>query len=108
MAIRKRTLRGLQDIRTRSGTIDRGDTPPYKVYMNLSCLEMEKFRRSKEKEGAMRRIENIDSRFRDIEAEKVELLQFLNHPNRGRARPVPEAVSDPVASPTSKVFKIRY
>lgn len=108
MAIRKRALRGLQDIRTRSGTIDRGDTPPYKVYMNLSCLEMEKFRRGKEKEDATRRIENINSRFRDIEAEKVELLQFLNRPNRGRPRPVQDAEPDPVAPPTSKVFKIRY
>jgi len=108
MAIRKRTLRGVQDIRTRSGTIDRGNTPTYKVYMNLSCLEMEKFRRGKEKEDALRRIENINSRFRDIETEKGKLLRSMTHPERGRPRPVQDAEPGPVAAPAGQGFKIRY
>lgn len=108
MAIQKRTLRGLQDIRTHSGKVERGNTPLYKVYMNLSCLEMEKFRRGKEREGARQRMENIDARFRDIEAEKRELLQSLNNPNRGRPRPVREAEPDPAPPWTTREFKIRY
>jgi len=41
--------------------------------MKLSILEMEKFRRGKEKQSALERVRNIDQRFQDIEAARQEL-----------------------------------
>ena len=39
---------------------------------------MEKARRSKERESAMLRVNSIDERFREIDAEKAELLKVLD------------------------------
>ncbi len=52
--------------------------------MKLSCLEMEKFRRGKEKNSALNRVKNIDARFRDIEAEKAAILLALNEGNKNQ------------------------
>lgn len=81
MAATKRIIRGVQDIRTVTGkaTTDR-DAAVYKAYMKLSCLEMEKYRRGKERKSAMQRVVNIESRFQDIEAEKRRILESLGHP----------------------------
>lgn len=76
MPTHKKIIRGLQDIRSISGRVDQAALS-YKGYMKLSCLEMEKFRRSKERSSAMQRVNNIDSRFNDIDAEKKMLLQAL-------------------------------
>ncbi|KAF0193365.1 MAG: hypothetical protein FD167_5991 [bacterium] len=78
--INKKPRRTLQDVRTLSGRVDRAAVP-YKAYMRLSCLEMEKFRRSLERESALNRIENINTRFQDIENEKAEILRSLGNAN---------------------------
>lgn len=80
MAISSRTIRGLQDIRTHSGRV-REASIPHKAFMRLSCLEMEKFRRAKERESAITRVKNIDARFRDIDAEKTVILNAMNKLN---------------------------
>ena len=76
MVTRKKNIRSLQDIHTMSGNIDMV-AQPYRAYMKISCLEMEKARRGNERESAMRRVRNIDERFRQIEVEKAALLQIL-------------------------------
>ena len=76
MPASKKIIRGVQDIRTISGRVDQAALS-YKGYMKLSCLEMEKFRRGKERLSAMQRVDNIDSRFNDIDAEKKMLLRAL-------------------------------
>ncbi|MCF8050316.1 MAG: hypothetical protein K9L59_03700 [Desulfobacterales bacterium] len=55
--------------------------------MKITALEMEKARRGKERESAMRRVREIDARFQEIEAEKNNLLQGLG--NVGAARNLP-------------------
>ena len=72
----KANSRGLRDIRTRSGRVDRVGIP-YMAYMNISCLEMEKARREKERLSALGRITSIEKRLREIEAEKDLLLKKL-------------------------------
>lgn len=76
MATPRRTLRNLQDIRTHSRTTVEV-FEPHKAFMRLTCLEMEKARREKERESALQRVRNIEARFREIEAEKAEILQVL-------------------------------
>ncbi len=77
MATTKRITRGLQDIKTHMGNINQTFVP-YKAFMRLSCLEMEKFRRGNERSSAMARVNNIDSRFADIDVEKKAILEALN------------------------------
>ena len=78
----KKIIRGMQDIRSISGRVDQAALL-YKGYMKLSCLEMEKFRRGKERSSAMQRVNNIDSRFNDIDAKKKMLLRALGDLENG-------------------------
>lgn len=108
MAISSRTLRGLQDIRTHSGRV-REAILPHKAFMRLSCLEMEKFRRAKERESAITRVRNIDARFRDIDAEKTVILSAMNKLNNDS--PSSERKEEPEPGPRPKSgagFKIKY
>ena len=105
----KRIMRGVQDIRTRSGSADEGAIP-YKAYMKLSILEMEKFRRGKEKTSALDRAHHIDQRFRDIEVERQKIMTALEVKGIRRRRlpdleePLPTAVPRTTTGP----FKIKY
>ncbi len=44
--------------------------------MQITCLEMEKARKGREKASALQRVETLDGRLRDIEAEKASLLKL--------------------------------
>ena len=104
----KRILRGVQDIKTFSGRADEG-AMPYKAYMKLSILEMEKFRRGKEKQSALDRVDHIDQRFKDIETERREIMTILEskgfRPQRSGAPEEPPQSSSRI---TARPFKIRY
>ena len=105
----KRIMRGVQDIKTLSGSADEG-TIPYKAYMKLSILEMEKFRRGKEKQSALERVHHIDQRFRDIEAERQKIVTALEAKGI-RRRSLPGLENPPAtAAPrtTTGPFKIKY
>src|SRR3972149_3956038 len=102
MPVTKRVARGIQDIKTISGRSEKGMT--YKAYMRLSVLEMEKFRRGKEKSSALARVANIDSRFGDIEKERAEIIQALG------VQSLPKACGKGSTAPRSSTgaFNIRY
>ncbi len=68
--------RGLKNIRTLAGKVDR-IAEPYRAYMQVTCLEMEKARRMTERRSASQRIRDLDSRLREIEVEKTGLLEAL-------------------------------
>ena len=110
----KRIMRGVQDIRTHSGRADVGAIP-YKAYMKLSILEMEKFRRGKEKQNALDKVNRIDQRFRDIEAEREKIITALETTGiRRQSLPgftaPPQTTATSVAAPrtTTGPFKIKY
>ena len=105
----KRIMRGVQDIKTLSGRADEG-TIPYKAYMKLSILEMEKFRRGKEKQSALERVRNIDQRFRDIEAERQKIMTALEAKGirRQRLPGLEELPTTEAPRTTTGPFKIRY
>ncbi len=73
---RSNNIRGLRDIRTYSGKVDVAGVP-YLAFMKISCLEMEKARRGKERNSIFNRMRNIDSRISDIDAERDLLLKAL-------------------------------
>ncbi len=108
MAIPKRNIRGLQDLRTLSGSVDQAATVPYKAYMRLTSLEIEKFRRKAERESAMHRVRNIDARFREIEAEKDTLLRALSERTCGNPTDTSNTKSKSVPSHSTGRFRIKY
>lgn len=73
---KNRTIKGVQNIRTHAGRADRSGQP-YQAYFRIGALEMEMARRTKERESAMARVNNIDARVREIEAEKNALLKIV-------------------------------
>jgi len=73
MAISTRPRRTLSDIKTHSGRV-RGDNQVYRDYFQVGALELERLRRTKEREAASLRIAMIDSRIADINKEKEALL----------------------------------
>jgi hypothetical protein len=110
MAIPKINIRGLQNIRSHSGRSDQV-SEPYRAFLRIGCLEMEKARRGKEKESAMLRVKAIDERFRDIDAEKDKLLKELDLRNNiAVGIGVPRKKSNPGFNPnrTPGGVKISY
>ncbi|EKD22141.1 MAG: hypothetical protein ACD_87C00136G0006 [uncultured bacterium] len=106
----KRIMRGVQDIKTLSGRSDEG-TIPYKAYMKLSILEMEKFRRGKEKTSALEKVRHIDQRFKEIEAARQEIITALEAKGIRRHRlPDTDEELPATAEPriTTGSFKIKY
>ena len=103
----RKILRSLRDVRTHSGMVDKASNP-YMGYMKVSCLEMEKCRRGKEKESAQQRVKNIEGRFREIEAEKAAILAALSEqkgdPPARKRNPEP----NPGPCRNTGAFKVRY
>jgi hypothetical protein len=109
MAIPRRTLRNLQDIRTHSrASVEVFE--PHKAFMRLTCLEMEKARREMERESALERVRNIETRFREIEAEKTEIMRTLMENNSIQLLPGPSANcgTNRILQPSGNGFKFKY
>lgn len=73
MAISTRPPRTISDIKTHSGR-GSGDHQTYRDYFQVGALELERWRRIREREAASSRIASIDSRIADIDKEKEMLL----------------------------------
>lgn len=102
MAIPRKTMR---DVKTLSGRVDR-IANSYMAYMQITCLEMEKARKGRERASAMQRIEALDARLREIDAEKNATLRALAE--RGHA---PAGIGGAVPSSrqaSGRGFRLRY
>ena len=86
MAGPRRTMR---DIKTLSGRVDR-IANPYMAYMQITCLEMEKVRKGRERAAAQQRLEILNARIRDIDSEKASLLRALSERETAQAAEVPD------------------
>jgi flagellar motility protein MotE (MotC chaperone) len=104
MAPSKRTIRGLQDIRTIAGKPDIINEP-YRAYMRITAIEMEKARKNKERQSALQRVRSIEERFKEIEAEKGALLEALG--DRTSAPP-PGTFGEGSTASQRGGFKFRY
>jgi len=100
--------KGLTNIRTLSGRVDQLSLP-YRGYMQITCLEMERARRAMERKSASQRIALIDARIEEIERAKQELLRAVAA--EGQAAPptrLPGLEVKPVPRRSTGGFKIRY
>ena len=74
--------RGLREIRINAGKQDQ-TYRPYRAYMQITCLEMEKSRRRSERRTSLQRINSLDARLQEIEVEKAALLRKLEKQKTG-------------------------
>ena len=68
--------RGVANIATLAGRVNQTFSP-YRAYMQITCLEMEKSRRLEEHRAASERIVAINARLADIDHQKEALEQAL-------------------------------
>ena len=100
--------KGLNQIRTLSGRTDRLSVP-YRSYMQISCLEMERARRNTERKAAGQRIALIDACIEEIDKAKQELLQATAAGGQGAPARLPGGLEvKPVPRRSMGGFKIRY
>lgn len=99
--------KGLNQIRTLSGRVDQLSLP-YRSYMQITCLEMERARRGMERKSASQRIALIDARLEQIEKAKQELLQAVAGEGRGAPARMPGLELKPAPRRSTGGFKIRY
>jgi hypothetical protein len=99
--------KGLNNIRTLSGRVDQVSLP-YRGYMQITCLEMEKARRNMERKSASQRIALIDARLDQIEQAKQDLLQAVAAPGPGMPARLPGLDLKPAPRRSAGGFKIRY
>ena len=105
MPARTRIKRSLQDIKTHTNKGD-ASADAYQIYMRVTCLEMEKARRMSEKASTMRRIQTIEARLQEIQAEKATLLASLGQPFEA---PIPSRLASIApARQARRGFAIRY
>ncbi len=109
MGIPRRTMR---DIKTLSGKVDR-IANPYMAYMQITCLEMEKARKGRERASARQRLETLEARLQEIEVEKASLLRALSehgaHPAPGTGDRGPTSPgSRPAFGRNGGGLKLRY
>lgn len=104
-----RVVRGVTDIRTHAGTPDQVIVP-YKAYMAITALEMEKFRRETEQRNLTTRLKSVTAHLRRIEAQKAMLLARLKKspapPPQGGARRTPMTTAP--KSHSEGGFKFQY
>ena len=101
------TGRGLKNIRTLSSRVD-STALPYRAYMQITALEMEKARRCSERASAARRIADIDARLRELEKEKAQRLAAVSAPETRPPGRLPGLELRPAPAKRSGGFRIRY
>jgi hypothetical protein len=95
-------MKSIRDIRTRSGRSDRFANA-YLAYMQITCLEMEKARKGRERVSTSQRLQLLDARLLQIEIEKGQLLEDLAR------RKVLEPGDAPTAlAPKRRGINVRY
>mgnify|MGYP001615371407 FL=1 len=100
--------RGLRDVRTMSDLLSETSNPQRK-FLKLAMLAMEKARRGKERKSARLRIEDIDSRLAEIEAESEGLRRLVGVGGSGESSDTSTPPPQPKASHRSAGgFKLRY
>ncbi|MDP1774586.1 MAG: hypothetical protein Q8L15_20140 [Methylobacter sp.] len=102
MAISTRPPRTISDIKTHSGR-GSGDHQIYRDYFQVGALELERWRRTREREAASSRIAGIDSRIADIDKEKEMLLA-----GAAAACVTVDGISKPTEKKKSSGLRIKY
>jgi len=104
-------MRGASNIRSSAGRRTRAAVPKqyrqHELFMQVTCLEMEKARRGVERSAAANRVSDIDSRLVAIDQERENLLSQLAE--LGALSPAPNfSLNAPSRPATMGGFRIQY
>ncbi|WP_058557731.1 hypothetical protein [Thiohalocapsa sp. ML1] len=94
-----RPPRSLTDIRTLAGKSQDGVQRGYATYFEMGALELERLRRSQEREAALRRVGEIERRIAEIDAEMAQLQGAVAADSERRAE-VESALPSAALRPT--------
>ena len=108
MAIGGKPRKGLQDIRSMSNLVTTETSHLHRKFLKLAILAMEKARRGKERASAKHRIENIDGRLVEIEAETKDLLQLCNASGSSQLSDAPTSQKKAPPRRVRGGFKLQY
>ncbi len=100
-------IRGLKTIRTLAGKGSRV-VVPHRAHLLIACLEIEKARCATERTSELRRLAELDTRLREIDAEQEALMESLAEQRKARGG---EARDGGVKTARSRVpvpFRIKY
>jgi len=103
VAIQTRPPRSVSDIKTHSG-MAKNKHETYRNYFQVGALELERWRREREREAASTRINHIDSRIAEIDKEKNHLLAEAAE----NATPTPGGEAAKPAESKPSRLRIRY
>jgi len=81
---------------------------PHRAHIQIAWLEIEKARRVAERMTASRRVAELDTRLREIEAEEAALSQGLAERSKGKRGDPSGAVVRPTPRGSAGAFRIRY
>jgi len=104
-------MRGATNIRSSAGRRTRAAVPKqyrqHELFMQVTCLEMEKARRGVERTAAANRVSDIDTRLAAIDQERESLLTQLAE--LGALSTAPHCSPSPPLRPaTMGGFRIQY
>ena len=85
--MKRKMQNNLQNIKTLSDRVSDAEKPQRK-FIKLAILELEKVRRSKEKNKAREQLINLDKRLAEIEAEQARLIEAVMSCILAPARPL--------------------
>lgn len=105
--IKSSKLKGLQCIRTMSGLVTEL-SHPHRKFLKLAMLTMEQARRGKERDAAKNRIETIDVRLAEIEAESKDLLQVCSAIEVNKRSDAPASQKRATARQVKGEFRLKY
>lgn len=108
---RNKKAGGLDMVRTLAGRGGQSGHLPYRVYMKLASLELQRHRHLSERENALRRIEILERQIRAIEAEQDVVLKGVSQKAGVDAKDlsgVAPRLDQDVPSTGSGGFKFRY
>jgi hypothetical protein len=100
-------VRGLKNIRTLAGRVDRLAIP-CRAHLQIASLEIEKARHAAERATVSRRVAELDARLRGIDSEETTLLQGLAERSKGKGVGSSGPGSKLVPRPSNGALRIRY
>lgn len=99
--------RTVRNIRTMSARVDR-IANPYVAYMQITCLEMEKARKGRERASATKRLQDLERRLREIDLQKAGLLEGLAQRAPTQSRGEIDSASRQGSGRATGGLKLRY
>ncbi len=107
MPIPQKTIRGVQDINSNLASMNKTNSS-FQIYLRIAILEMGMHRLAKERESITRRLNLIDTRSNDMQAEKEKLMKMVDLEVSRESKSTTQKIPSANPSVDKSPFTIRY